>query len=124
MAFELIQEESDAEALTKVLELQKFEKPVPVATPPKAPPNPDVAMQRAAQQSATAQKLLLFALGQLSKRTVAGFSALFSLFGLLSVWFLYFSILQEPNNTQLIGIGMYSLFLLLLEALRRRKQDE
>jgi hypothetical protein len=72
-----------------------------------------------AQQKAT-QQALLFALGQLSKRAVAGISAVFSLVVLASVWALYSQILEEPSQLKLISVGLYSVFVLVLEFIRRK----
>jgi hypothetical protein len=75
---------------------------------------------QALRQTAAAHKLILVALGRLSERAVAGWSALFSLFGVASVGMLYYYVLENPSILQLVGIGMYSAFLLILEFLRRK----
>jgi hypothetical protein len=76
--------------------------------------------QPQAASNQAAQKMLLFALSQLGKRAVAGLSAAFSLIGLGSVWALWYSVLGQPSPVQLTGIGMYSIFLLCLEVIRRK----
>jgi len=70
--------------------------------------------------NAAAQRVLMFALAQLGKRSLAGVSDLFSLIGLGSVWALWFAALANPNTLQLIGISIYSAFLLVLEFIRRK----
>lgn len=78
------------------------------------------AQEVAPPNTNAAQRMLLLALGQLSKRALAGISDLFSLIGLASVWALWRATLDAPNATQLVGIGMYSVFLLILEVIRRK----
>jgi hypothetical protein len=80
----------------------------------------EVAQQNPSPQSTNAQKILLFALGELNKKFVVAISNLFSLFGLASVWLLCDKILEEPSTQKLIGVGIYCLFLLMLEGIRRK----
>jgi hypothetical protein len=79
--------------------------------PPQAPP----------QNNAVAMQMLTIALKALSDRALTGISAAFSLLGLASVWALWWHILATPSAYQLTGLGMYSIFLLALEIIRRRK---
>lgn len=75
-----------------------------------------LAQQKAAQQA------LLFAISQLSKRAIAGVSAVFSLLTLASVWALYSQILEDPTQLKLTSVGLYSIFVLILEFIRRKMQ--
>lgn len=83
----------------------------------------DSAPTAPAQSNLAAQKMLLFALGSLSKRAIAGVSAAFSLLGVASVWFLWYTVLPDPTVPKLIGVGMYSVFLLVLELIRKRNSE-
>lgn len=61
---------------------------------------------------------LIFA--TISQRAVAIFSALFTVAGLVLVWWAYMSILADPSDKQLLGAGLLSVFFLALEWVRRR----
>lgn len=84
----------------------------PQTTPP---PQTNVALEAGA-----ATQMLLLALKALSQRAVIALSALFTAGGLFSAWWLWASVLPNPSVLQLIGVGMYALFLLALEWVRRR----
>lgn len=64
--------------------------------------------------------MFLLGMKTLSQRALAAFSTLFTAGGLFSAWWLWQSALPAPTTTQLVGLGMYAAFLLLLEFVRRR----
>lgn len=61
--------------------------------------------------------LLIKGIGQ---RAITIISTLFTLLLAASAWWLWWSALPQPTPTQLIGLGMYSVFVLALEYVRRR----
>lgn len=73
-------------------------------------------------ESEVAKQFLNLLLGTLSQRTVAVFSALFTICGLGSCFWLWFTILAKstPSLLQIGGATIYSGFLLALEVVRRR----
>jgi hypothetical protein len=71
------------------------------------------------KKSVQATQLLLLALKALSQRTVIALSNLFTLIGLASAFWLWWTVLVNPTVNQLVGVGGYSVFLLLLEYVRR-----
>lgn len=81
---------------------------------------PQATQSSGVSHSSAATQMLLMAIGQLSKRFVIALSNLFTAAGLFSAWWLWSSVLPSPTVLQLIGVGMYALFLLALEFVRRR----
>lgn len=61
--------------------------------------------------------LLLKGIGQ---RALTILSTLFTLLLAASAWWLWWSALPQPTPPQLVGLGMYSVFVLALEYVRRR----
>lgn len=88
---------------------------------PTIPPKPaDKPQSNVAQDAHIATQMLLLALKALSERAIVALSALFTAGGLASAWWLWSTILPNPSVLQLVGIGMYAVFLLALEFVRRR----
>ena len=81
--------------------------------PPQAQPAPDV-------QQIIIQRFLTMILAAFSERTVFVLHMLFTAGGLVLAWFLWSRVLPSPTVPQLIGLGMYSVFFLALEYVRRR----
>ena len=73
-----------------------------------------------AADSKLADQLLSFIMKALSQRVVAIFSATFTCLGLASCWYLWSTILPNPSILQLVGGGMYGVFVLGYEFVRRR----
>ena len=83
----------------------------PASVPP--PPPPDV-------QQIIVQRFLTAILSAFSERVVFMLHMLFTAGGLVLAWFLWSRVLPSPTVPQLIGLGMYSVFFLALEYVRRR----
>lgn len=64
--------------------------------------------------------LLLMSLRALSQRALVALSTLFTLALAASAFWLWGRILAAPSATQLVGVGMYAVFVLALEFVRRR----
>lgn len=74
--------------------------------------------------SEVAKQFLGLLLTTVSQRAVAVFSAIFTVLGLASCFWLWLSILSNPTPSQwqLVGATIYSGFVLLLELVRRRNR--
>lgn len=72
------------------------------------------------QASQASIQLLILALKTLSQRTLVALAALKYLLLAGSVFWLAFTVLQEPSVLKLVGLGIYSGFVLLGELLVRR----
>lgn len=85
-------------------------------------PQPPLVNQQAQQQANASLQLLLLALKTLSQRTLIAIAALRGMILAGSVFWLAMVIMPEPNTYKLVGLGLYSLFVLILEyvAYRRR----
>ena len=81
--------------------------------PAAAPPAPDQATQAGTQ-------MLLLGLRALSQRAVSAISDLFTLFLVGSVMFVFWQIIDNPNQTQVVCASIYALFCFLVDAARRR----
>ena len=82
-----------------------------------APPPEPVQPSAAHVFNATA---IVFGLKVLSQRAVVALSALFTAALVASAWLLWWSVLPNPTAPQLIGLGGYAVFVLLVEIVRRR----
>lgn len=75
--------------------------------------------------NAVSIQMLTMALKALSARAVAALSYLwremFTAAGLYSAWYLWQAAGTNPSVSQLIGLGMYGMFILALELVRRRQ---
>lgn len=65
-------------------------------------------------------RVIVFALQTLAKRTLVAISNLFSLLLAGSAFALWWSVLPQPTILQLVGLGLYAAFVLVLDFARRR----
>lgn len=65
-------------------------------------------------------RVIVFALQTLAKRTLIAISNLFSLLLAGSAFALWWSVLPQPTILQLVGLGLYAAFVLVLDFARRR----
>lgn len=72
------------------------------------------------QESKAATRMLLLGLHALSQRALAAITDLFTLVTVGLVFWLFFSI-PDPNVHQLVGLGMFSTFILAVNVIARRK---
>jgi hypothetical protein len=73
----------------------------------------------ARQESQAALRMLMVALGALSKRFLIALADLFTLTTVASAWWLWLAI-PAPDTHQLIALGMYLLFVLAINFIVRR----
>ena len=69
-------------------------------------------------EAATA--MLLLGLKTLSQKTIVALSNLFTLLTCASAFVLWQNVLPSPNPEQLVGLGLYGGFILLLHLVRKR----
>ena len=79
----------------------------------------DVVGHPSRENTIAAQALTLILKG-LSQKALIAISSLFTSAALFSAWWLWMTILPDPSNRQLIGVGMYAVFILAVEVVRRR----
>jgi hypothetical protein len=79
---------------------------------PTVPPDSKIARDAA--------HMLALALGALSQKALVAVSTLFTLMGVGLTWWLWNAVLPDPKPLQLIGLGEWALFLLVVEWVRRR----
>lgn len=91
----------------------------PPAPPPPAPPAPPAPPTEVSKQNTA---MLLLALRALSQRTLTALTNGFSLLLVMSVWALCWHVLSDPNpsSQQLVICGLYALFTLAVDIVRRR----
>jgi len=65
--------------------------------------------------------LLAISLRALSQRATVAVASLFTLLLAASAFWLWMMILPNPTVLQLVGLGMYAIFALALEFVKRRK---
>ena len=82
----------------------------PVAAAPSHKPGLD--------EAATA--MLLLGLKALSQRAVVALSHLFTLLTCISAFLLWQDVLPNPNSYQLVGLGLYGAFILMLHLVKRK----
>lgn len=70
---------------------------------------------------ALATQMLTIALTALSQRALIAIASLFSIVLASSCFVLWYMILPNPSVNQLVGLGMYALFILALHVIRYRK---
>ena len=91
------------------------------ATPTTAAPTtaspPSEASDRA---QVSAVEFLSLLLSVLSQRTVAALGHVFPIIVLASGFALWWRILPDPSDHQLIGVGLYAIFMLLILVVKRR----
>ena len=71
------------------------------------------------QEAAQARAMLMLALKTFGQRVVIALSNLFSLLTVLSVWWLWMSV-PHPGTNDLVGMGMYAVFILVVNYLVKR----
>ena len=67
-----------------------------------------------------AATMILLGLKTLSQRAVVALSNLFTLLTLISAFILWQDTLPNPNAAQLVGLGLYGAFILLLHLVKGR----
>jgi hypothetical protein len=75
---------------------------------------PDRVLESAGMQA------LMLGLGALSKRAVVALQSMFVLLATGSAFALWWSVLPSPSILQLVGLGMYALFVLAASVIVRR----
>lgn len=65
--------------------------------------------------------LLLLNLKTLSQKALLGLAAMFSLLTVASVFWLAMTVIGNPNVYQLVGLGGYACFILVINWIVRRK---
>ena len=75
--------------------------------------------QHTPQEHAVATKMLIMALTALGQRFVVALASMFTLLTIGSAFFLWMMI-PDPNNKQLIALGMYALLVLSINVIVRR----
>ena len=85
----------------------------PVVNQPPAPPKKDPLEEAALQ-------MIMLGLKTLSQRVIVALSDLFTLLTCVSAFVLWQDVLPNPNSFQLVGLGLYGMFLLLLHLVRKR----
>lgn len=90
-----------------------------VPDPPAPAAAADPAGSHAAWTKANAEVLLL-ALKALSQRTLTAITNAMTLLLVASAWALWWRALAEPSAPQLVGLGGYAAFVLLIDITRRR----
>lgn len=73
-----------------------------------------------AATTAAATSFLLLALKSLSQKTIVALASLFTLLTAASVFAIAFVISAAPSVLQLVLLGLYSIFVISLEFVRRR----
>lgn len=68
-----------------------------------------------------AARMLTIALGALGQKAVVALASLFSVVLAGTVFALYYITLPSPSIYQLVGLGMYSMFILALHVIRARR---
>lgn len=71
-----------------------------------------------------AANMLLLGLKTLSQRSVIALSNLFTLLTCISAFVLWQDVLPSPNSYQLVGLGLYGVFILLLHVVRRKYESK
>ena len=64
--------------------------------------------------------MMITGLKALSQRSLVALSACFTLLSVASAFWLWLTILPEPNPSKLVGLALYGVFLLGIEWIRRR----
>lgn len=65
-------------------------------------------------------KILLTALTALSQRFIVALSRLFTLTTIASAFVLWFNVLPSPTIPQLVGLGLYAVFIVAMHLVVRR----
>ena len=88
--------------------------PFRIISDEKAPPRTDQVLEAAGLQT------LMLGLGALSKRAIVGLQSLFVLLATGSAFALWWSVLPSPSILQLVGLGMYAMFVLAASIIVRK----
>ena len=67
-----------------------------------------------------AASMIILALKTLSQKTIVALSSLFTLLTCISAFVLWQDVLPNPTPTQLVGLGLYGVFILLIHLVRRK----
>ena len=89
--------------------------PVNLIAPPAPPPAPSPSRQE--QQLLS---MLMLSLKALSQRTVVALASLTDAAMIASAFVMWLMVIEQPSTLQLVGVGGYALFILLVLYLRRR----
>jgi hypothetical protein len=96
------------------------EREVPDAAAGRVAAHPAAAQIQAQQQQAV--KLLMAAVAALGQRFVVALSTLFTLIAVGTVFYSWLVVLPaDPTERQIIAVSIYSVFVLAIEWVRRRK---
>jgi hypothetical protein len=87
---------------------------------PEMAPQPQQAAQPDPATRA-AMRFWLLSMQNISARAITGISHLFTAALVASAWALFMWTLPAPSTPQLIGLGLYAVFLLLIEWVRRSR---
>jgi hypothetical protein len=91
------------------------EESLPEPQTPQAPQaQPDAATR-------AAMRFWLLSMQNISNRAIVGISHLFTAALVASAWALFMWTLPTPSVLQLVGLGLYAAFLLLIEWVRRSR---
>lgn len=71
-----------------------------------------------------ATTMLLLGLKTLSQRFIVSLSNLFTLLTCFSAFILWQNVLPNPTGSQLVGLGLYGTFILLLHIVRRKYEQK
>lgn len=82
---------------------------------------PEPAAQKKDVLTAVNTQMLLLALKALSQRALTAITNLMTIGLVVSAWMLWRSILDNPTVLQLVAVGSYAVFCLLIDLVRRRK---
>jgi len=82
----------------------------PPPTPTKADPLSQIGIQT-----------LMLGLSALSQRTLAALSRLFALITVVSAFVLWWAVMPNPTVLQLVGLGMFGVFVLAINVIVRRE---
>ena len=91
---------------------------VPVDTAAVAAAEAKLAEARRLQTAAT--QTMMLALKTIAQKLIIAISNLFSAAALGLAWLLWRQTLPDPSSNQLIGLGVFAVFILALEYIRRR----
>ena len=107
--------------LRRIAEGPEGDEPIPgveFAEASAAAPQPAQPMGDRQRQIISAA--LQMALRTLSQKTVVALASMFSLLLAGSAFWIFLTVLSEPTVLQLVGAGMYAVFVLSLHLVRRR----
>lgn len=89
------------------------------ALPPGEPGQPQQSEPDPATRAA--MRFWLLSMQNISARAITGVSHLFTAAVVLSAWALFMWTLPTPSTLQLVGLGLYGLFCLAVEWIRRSR---